>query len=93
MIGHVSSCQTNLRERRRVYLWVSTVCDYLCSVIDPAEQLESLVSNICPTELTAESKMDKLYLTILQSCNWDDKAFVDGYHMLLGAIMAAKTPL
>lgn len=76
-----------------LFIWVATVCDYLCHVIDPTEQLASLVSNHSPTGRPAEAKMDELYLTILKTCNWDDEAFVKGYHMLVGAIMAAKTPL
>ena len=76
-----------------LFIWVATVCDYLCHIIDPTEQLESLVSNHSPTGCPAEAKMDELYLAILKTCNWDDEAFVKGYHMLVGAIMAAKTPL
>jgi hypothetical protein len=37
--------------------------------------------------------MDKLYLTILDSCNWDDEEFREGYRLLMGTIIAAKSPL
>ena len=37
--------------------------------------------------------MDKLYKTILKTCNWDDDEFVEGYTLLMGAIMVAKSPL
>ena len=37
--------------------------------------------------------MDELYTTILESCNWEEEVFVQGYGLLMGAIMAAKTPL
>lgn len=38
-------------------------------------------------------KMDNLYLTTLQPCNWNDKAFSNGYYLLMGAIVNAKAPL
>jgi hypothetical protein len=37
--------------------------------------------------------MDKFYLTILESCNWDDEIFVEGYKLLMGTITEAKIPL
>jgi hypothetical protein len=37
--------------------------------------------------------MDKLYMTILKTCNWRDNAFVQGYRLVMGTIMAAKSPL
>jgi hypothetical protein len=37
--------------------------------------------------------MDALYSEVLGTCNWDDEDFVHDYHLLMGAIMAAKTPL
>jgi hypothetical protein len=37
--------------------------------------------------------MDKLYLDILGKCNWNDNDFVEGYHLIMGSIMAAQTPL
>lgn len=81
------------RRAEGLFIWVSTVCDYLCHTVDPTRQLNSIVSNRSPTNLTADAKMDKLYLTILSKCNWEDEDFVRGYRLLMGAIMAAKTPL
>jgi hypothetical protein len=37
--------------------------------------------------------MDELYMTILKTCNWRDNAFVQGYGLVVGTIMAAKSPL
>jgi hypothetical protein len=37
--------------------------------------------------------MDELYAEILSGCDWDDEDFVNGYHLVVGAIMAAMTPL
>jgi hypothetical protein len=77
-----------------LFLWVSTVCEYLLgSTTDLDEELRSLISNDSSSGLPAEEKMDELYTTILQSCNWRDKAFSKGYNLLVGAVMAAKTPL
>jgi hypothetical protein len=37
--------------------------------------------------------MDALYSEVLSTCKWADEDFVHGYHLLMGAIMAAKAPL
>ena len=37
--------------------------------------------------------MDNTYRRILESCNWKDPDFVEGYHRLMGTIMAVRTPL
>jgi hypothetical protein len=37
--------------------------------------------------------MDALYFEVLSTCDWADKDFVHDYHLLMGAIMGAKTPL
>jgi hypothetical protein len=76
-----------------LFLWVSTVCKYIRTTVSPESQLRSLVSRRNPRGLRAEDKMDKLYLTILESCNWDDEAFTEGYKLLMGTIIAAKSPL
>jgi tetratricopeptide (TPR) repeat protein len=77
-----------------LFLWVSTICEYLRdSTVDPNGQLRLLLSSDRTSELSAEEKMDELYATILRGCNWRDKAFSEGYQLLMGAIMAARTPL
>jgi hypothetical protein len=37
--------------------------------------------------------MDALYFEVLSTCDWADKDFVHDYHLLMGAIVGAKTPL
>jgi hypothetical protein len=37
--------------------------------------------------------MDALYSEVLSTCAWGDGDFVHDYHLVMGAIMAAKTPL
>jgi hypothetical protein len=76
-----------------LFLWVSIVCRYLRRSIDPNGELQLLISSDRPSDVSAEEKMDDLYSTILQSCTWRDKAFSEGYQLLMGAIMAARTPL
>ena len=74
-----------------LFIWVSTVYEYLRLSVNPDKQLKSLIST--PSSSDAETKMDELYLTILQKCNWKDDDFVGGYHLIMGSIMAAKIPL
>jgi hypothetical protein len=81
------------RAAEGLFLWVSTVCKHIGNTIDPDAELRSLLSRRSPQRIPAEEQMDKLYLTILNSCNWDDEKFVDGYQLIMGAIMAAKSPL
>jgi hypothetical protein len=76
-----------------LFLWVATVCDYLRTRADPTRELDKLVSVPCIIATSAETQMDKLYATILESCNWDDEDFVAGYHQFMGIIIAANTPL
>jgi hypothetical protein len=81
------------RRAEGLFIWVSTVCNYIRTTIDPNEELKLLVSQRSPQGLPAEEKMDELYITILKTCNWRDNAFVQGYRLVMGTIMAAKTPL
>lgn len=75
-----------------LFLWAATICDYLCTRSDPTRELRKLVSTSAATS-SAEAKMDRLYITILQTCDWTDDAFVEDYHRLMGAAVATKTPL
>jgi hypothetical protein len=81
------------RRAEGLFIWVSTVCNYIHTTIDPNEELKLLASQRSPQGLPAEEKMDKLYMTILKTCNWRDNAFVQGYRLVMGTIMAAKSPL
>lgn len=40
-----------------------------------------------------ERKMDELYDTVLAVCDWHDEEFVQGYQLVVGAIIAAQKPL
>ena len=76
-----------------LFLWVSTACQYLRKSIDVDKDLRSLVSSSLPLDCSTEQRMDHLYLTIMQRCNWEDTTFLECYGLLMGAIMTAKTPL
>src|SRR5580693_10046347 len=91
MIGQIHILRTNLQERQRVYfcgwLWSPDIYAY------PDNKLRLFLSDSAPTGLPAEKKMDDLYAAILHACDWDDNDFVEGYGLVMGAILAAKTPL
>ncbi|QRW12449.1 hypothetical protein RhiLY_11448 [Ceratobasidium sp. AG-Ba] len=52
-----------------LFQWITTVCEYLRQYDDPTAELELLLGSTDPTTNSAEEKMDKLYATILESCN------------------------
>jgi hypothetical protein len=81
------------RKAEGLFLWVATVSRYLCRTTYPDNKLRLFLSNSVPTGLPAEKKMDDLYAAILHACDWDDDDFVEGYGLVMGAILAAKTPL
>ncbi|KAB5589406.1 hypothetical protein CTheo_7146 [Ceratobasidium theobromae] len=76
-----------------LFLWVATICDFLCTRSDPTAELQKLVSVSSGSNVSAEAKMDRLYTTILQACDWTDEAFVEGYQRLMGTVIATKAPL
>ncbi|KAB5591451.1 hypothetical protein CTheo_5096 [Ceratobasidium theobromae] len=75
-----------------LFLWVATICDFLCTRTDPTAELQKLLS-ISSLNTSAEAKMDRLYTTILQACDWTDEEFAEGYQRLVGAVVATKVPL
>jgi len=81
------------RHAEGLFLWVATVSRYLCHTTYPDNKLRLFLSKSVPTGLPAEKKMDDLYAAILHACDWDDNDFVEGYGLVMGAILAAKTPL
>jgi hypothetical protein len=83
-----------MKKAEGLFLWVAAVSDYLRErTVDPTGVLERLLSSESTPDLPTEKKMDQLYLTILNSHQWQDKAFSEGYHTLIGAIMATRRPL
>ena len=76
-----------------LFLWAVTVCDYLSTLFDPFQELETLALSQRHSGSHADLKMDNLYATILGKCNWNEKAFADGFALVMGSIIAAKSPL
>jgi hypothetical protein len=76
-----------------LFIWASTICSYLSTTTYPERKLRKLLYEKIRPGLHAEAKMDELYAEILNSCDWSDEDFVDGYGLVIGAIVAVKTPL
>jgi len=76
-----------------LFIWIFIVSEYLRKRKDPDRELRALLSKQIMAPTSAEAKMDEMYSTILKGCDWDDEAFVAGYNLIIGAIIAAKTPL
>jgi hypothetical protein len=90
-----SAEQTNdfIARAEGLFVWVSTVSEYLRTVTYPDKKLSMLLYEKNLSGMPAEAKMDVLYADILNSCNWSDEDFVQDYHLLMGMILAVKTPL
>jgi hypothetical protein len=82
-----------IKKAEGLFQWAATVCQFLSLHVRPGKQLDFLLSGTGQSGLRAESKMDELYSKILSRCNWNDSDFVEGYGLVIGAIMAAKQPL
>jgi hypothetical protein len=76
-----------------LFIWVSIVSEYLRTATHPDRKLSTLLYQSNLSGVSTDAKMDALYSEILSTCNWADEDFVHGYHLLMGAIMAAKAPL
>jgi hypothetical protein len=76
-----------------LFIWVSIVSEYLRTATHPDRKLSTLLYQRNLSGVSTDAKMDALYSEVLSTCNWADEDFVHGYHLLMGAIMAAKAPL
>ncbi|KAK7038687.1 hypothetical protein VNI00_010571 [Paramarasmius palmivorus] len=76
-----------------LFIWASTVISFLGTLVLPESMLIRILLEEPSSELPLTQKMDHLYLEILNDCNWGDPCFVEGYQLLMGTIMVAKTPL
>lgn len=83
-----------IRKAEGLFIWVSTVGGFLRSCADPAKQLQRLIEDHQYFNLNSEAKMASLYTTVLSACPWDDDDdFSANYQLLMGTIVALKTPL
>lgn len=77
-----------------LFIWIATICRYLRDAYNPRVKLETLLSKSSAQGLPTSRKMDVLYALILELCaDWEDADFLADYHLVMGAIMAAKRPL
>ncbi|KDQ08412.1 hypothetical protein BOTBODRAFT_37983 [Botryobasidium botryosum FD-172 SS1] len=75
-----------------LFQWASAVLQALENAYNPTRTLEKLL-NETKTGLAPEKKMDEIYSKILQACDWDDDDFKRDYDLIMGAVLAAKSPL
>jgi hypothetical protein len=76
-----------------LFVWVSTIVEYLLTATYPDRKLSALLYERNMQHIPAETKMDALYAEVLDACSWDDHDFVHDYELVIGAILAVKTPL
>jgi hypothetical protein len=76
-----------------LFIWVSIVSEYLRTATHPDRKLSTLLYQRNLFGISTDARMDALYSDVLSTCDWADEDFVHGYHLLMGAIMAAKAPL
>ena len=76
-----------------LFMWAFAVSKFLSTTTYPDKKLKKLLYKRNSSGLQAEAKMDMLYADILNSCDWDDEDFVRDYKLIVGAIIALKTPL
>lgn len=77
-----------------LFVWASLAMNYLAKdkLMQPDKKLDGIIR---PHAHIAhiEGNMEALYVTVLETCDWNDTDFVDGYQLVVGAIIAAKEPL
>jgi hypothetical protein len=76
-----------------LFVWVSIVSEYLRTAPHPDRKLSTLLDQRNMLGISTDAKMDTLYSEVLSTCAWDDEDLVHDYHLVMGAIIAAKTPL
>ncbi|KIM76163.1 hypothetical protein PILCRDRAFT_651647 [Piloderma croceum F 1598] len=81
------------RQAEGLFVWVSTVSEYLLTAAYPDRKLTTLLYERNVSCRSAEAKMDALYVEVLNACDWNDRDFVHDYKLVIGTIIAAKTPL
>ncbi|KAI0054469.1 hypothetical protein BV25DRAFT_703360, partial [Artomyces pyxidatus] len=89
----MASSRTLIEKSQGLFIWVATILNFLGTCQNPIQQLARLLAEGGPSPRSAKSKMDKLYQAILDDCNWDDDDFKEGYYLLMGTVLAARSPL
>jgi len=81
------------RQAEGLFVWVFTVSEYLLTAAYADRKLSALLYDKSLRCLPAEAKMRALYAEVLSTCDWSDQDFVHDYKLVIGTIIAAKTPL
>ncbi|KAG8739112.1 POC1 centriolar protein A [Ceratobasidium sp. 414] len=76
-----------------LFQWAAMMCGHLNTCASPSQDLKLLITNPSLTAASPEAKMDELYKAVLDSYGWDDPVFANGFNLVMGTILAAKTPL
>ncbi|KAJ7607757.1 hypothetical protein FB45DRAFT_947673 [Roridomyces roridus] len=82
-----------LQRAEGLFIWITTVCDYIASRISPDQELEQLLDDTRHGQLPPEEKIDSLYAAIMAKCDWDDIHFTSGYATSMGLLVVQQTPL
>ncbi|KAF8314373.1 uncharacterized protein EI90DRAFT_3136106 [Cantharellus anzutake] len=77
-----------------LFIWISTVFGYMkITGGDAAKMLKELLDdNPSRSKASAEEKMDRLYASILEKCNWTND-FLHDSPIVMGAILIGQKPL
>ncbi|KAF8337077.1 uncharacterized protein EI90DRAFT_3119399 [Cantharellus anzutake] len=87
--------QSILERAGGLFIWISTVFGYMkVTGGDAAKMLKKLLDDDpSRSKTSAEEKLDRLYASILEKCNWTNDDFVHDYPIVMGAILVAQQPL
>ncbi|KDQ08126.1 hypothetical protein BOTBODRAFT_38228 [Botryobasidium botryosum FD-172 SS1] len=72
--------------------WASVVLRVLKLSYNPAAKLSQLLAEL-RTGHAAEEKMDEIYFSVLRAYDWDNLDFKPDYDLVMGTILALKTPI
>ncbi|KAG8779092.1 POC1 centriolar protein A [Ceratobasidium sp. 428] len=76
-----------------LFQWAAMMCGHLNTCANPTRDLKLLIMDPSLSGASPEAKMDQLYKAVLDSYSWDDPVFTNGFSLVMGTILAAKTPL
>jgi hypothetical protein len=78
-----------------LFIWASTACEFIKGTkknVNHDKLLKLVLSN--PAQVEGQKSVDALYSTVLDNLlDWDDEAEVKKYYLIIGTMVAAKTPL
>ncbi|EIM82043.1 uncharacterized protein STEHIDRAFT_114701 [Stereum hirsutum FP-91666 SS1] len=78
-----------------LFAWASVALDYIGRVklFGRDVKLQEVLSQSSTRVTPVQERMDELYMTVLGTCDWDDKEFVQGYQLVVGTVVASRQPL